>query len=453
MAKEKKIYVCKVCGATSSKWLGKCPYCGEWNTYEEQIEEKSGNNRKKKKAPAKVVRLDEISGHTEKRIPTPINELNRVFGGGIVEGSVVLIAGEPGIGKSTLLLQLALNKDFVPVFYVAGEESLPQIKMRAERLADADDSNTLFTAEKDIDAILKLVEDSGVKVVIVDSIQTISDSDNDFLPGSVSQIKAVTQKIIEFAKENGVAFLLVGHITKEGSVAGPKVLEHMVDAVFNFEGDRNFHYRLLRPFKNRFGATTELAVFEMTGEGLREVTNPSEFLTNDSSGESGIAIGTVLEGYRIFFVEVQALVTPSVYGSPQRVVTGYDPKKLNMLLAVLEKRNKLKLGNKDVFLNITGGIKVSDTAIDLAVVAAIISSYFDEPIDENTVFAGEIGLAGEIRPVKKVADRINEAMKLGYKRFVTPKNTNIKNSSYKKIGLTFVNRTYMLFKEVFKHNS
>lgn len=452
MAKEKKIYVCKVCGATSSKWLGKCPYCGEWNTYEEQIEERTTHNKKNKKIATQVVKLEEISEQTEKRIPTPIGELNRVFGGGIVEGSVVLIAGEPGIGKSTLLLQLALNKDFVPVLYVAGEESLPQIKMRADRLVGSDDSHTLFTAEKDIDSILKLVGENGVKVVIVDSIQTISDSNNDFLPGSVSQIKAVTQKIIEFAKENAIAFLLVGHITKEGVVAGPKVLEHMVDAVFNFEGDRNFHYRLLRPFKNRFGATTELAVFEMTGEGLREVTNPSEFLTNDSSGESGIAIGTVLEGYRIFFVEVQALVTSSVYGSPQRVVTGYDPKKLNMLLAVLEKRNKLKLGNKDVFLNITGGIKVSDTAIDLAVTAAIISSYFDEPIDDGIVFSGEIGLAGEIRPVKKVADRINEAMKLGYKKFVTPKNTNIKTHLYKKIGLTFVNRTYLLFKEVFKHN-
>jgi DNA repair protein RadA/Sms len=451
LAKQKKIYVCKVCGATSSKWLGKCPYCGEWNTYEEQIKQDTSSSKEKKSA-SQIYRLEDISEQKEKRIPTPISELNRVLGGGVVEGSVILIAGEPGIGKSTLLLQLALSEDFVPTIYVSGEESLAQIKMRADRIATSDQANTYFTTEKDIDSVLKLVAENNAKVVIIDSIQTILDNDNDFLPGSVSQIKAVTQKIIEFAKENGVAFLLVGHITKEGSVAGPKVLEHMVDAVFNFEGDRNFHYRLLRPYKNRFGSTTELAVFEMTGEGLREVTNPSEFLTQDSKGESGIAISAILEGYRIFFVEVQALVTPSVYGSPQRVVSGYDPKKLSMLLAVLEKRNKMKLGNKDVFLNITGGIKVSDTAIDLAVVAAIISSYFDDPIDENTVFAGEIGLAGEIRPVKKIADRINEAMKLGYKKFVTPKNPNIKISSYKKIGLTFVNRTYMLFQEVFKRD-
>ena len=450
MAKEKKIYVCRSCGGTSSKWLGKCPYCGEWNSFEEVTEENTSLHKTKKDKPAKFYSLSEIAENEEKRIITPFIEFNRVLGGGIVEGSVLLIAGEPGIGKSTLLLQLALHKDFLPVLYISGEESLSQIKMRATRISQEIPDKAFFSTERDIDSILRLVEDAKVKVVIIDSIQTIVSPDNDFLPGSVSQIKAVTQKIIEFAKEKNVAFLIVGHITKDGTVAGPKVLEHMVDAVFNFEGDRNLHYRLIRPYKNRFGATTELAVFEMVDKGLKEVTNPSEFLTNEGSGESGIAIAAVLEGYRIFFVEVQALVTPSVYGSPQRVVTGYDPKKLNMLLAVLEKRNKLKLGNKDVFLNITGGIKVTDTAVDLAVVSAIISSYLDNPVDDKTVFAGEIGLAGEVRPVKKLQDRVNEAMKIGYEKFVTSRNTNIKKTAYKKIALTFVNRTHMLFNEVFE---
>ncbi len=451
MAKEKKIYVCKVCGATSAKWLGKCPYCGEWNSYEEKTEQISSSGKKSnvKNKDVEVYKISEVGEIKETRIQTGIHEFDRVTGGGLVEGSVVLLAGEPGIGKSTLLLQIALNLSDSTVLYVSGEESLAQLKMRAGRVSSSG-SETLFTTEKDIDSVLQLVQDRGIKIVIIDSIQTIYSSDNDFLPGSVSQIKATAQKIIEFAKENNVTFILVGHITKEGSVAGPKVLEHMVDAVFNFEGDRNLHYRILRPLKNRFGATSELAVFEMQENGLREVVNPSEFLTNTSQGESGIAIAAIIEGVRIFFIEVQALVTTSVYGSPQRVVTGYDQKKLSMLLAVLEKRNKLKLGNKDVFLNIAGGIKVNDPAVDLAVVAAIISSYYDKPLEDNMVFAGEIGLAGEIRQVKKLNDRINEAAKLGYKKFITAENNTVNSSVRKKIHLTFVSRTYELFNHMLK---
>ena len=452
MAKEKKIYVCQACGATSAKWLGKCPYCGEWNSYKEKTEQISSSGKKISTTSKKeviVYKISDVEAIKENRIPTGIQEFDRVTGGGLVEGSVILLAGEPGIGKSTLLLQIALNLSDSQVLYVSGEESLTQLKMRAERIS-ASDSDTLFTTEKDIDSVLHLIQNRIIKIVIIDSIQTIYSSDNDFLPGSVSQIKATAQKIIEFAKENNVTFLLVGHITKEGSVAGPKVLEHMVDAVFNFEGDRNLHYRILRPLKNRFGATSELAVFEMQENGLREVVNPSEFLTNTSQGESGIAIAAIIEGVRIFFIEVQALVTTSVYGSPQRVVTGYDPKKLSMLLAVLEKRNKLKLGNKDVFLNIAGGIKVNDPAVDLAVVAAIISSYYDKPLEDSIVFAGEIGLAGEIRPVKKLNDRIHEAAKLGYEKFITAENNAINLSVRKKIHLTFVSRTYELFNRMLK---
>jgi len=444
LAKEKKIFVCKVCGATSSKWLGKCTYCGEWNTFEEKKEKLSSYNDLKK-----VYRISEVEKLSESRIKTGFSEFDRVTGGGLVEGSVILLAGEPGIGKSTLLLQIALNFYRNDLLYVSGEESLTQIKMRAERISHKQ-PDTLFTTEKDVDNILKIVKSYNIKIVFIDSIQTIFSSDNDYLPGSISQIRISTQKIIEFAKSNNVTFILIGHITKEGVVAGPKVLEHMVDAVFNFEGDRNLHYRILRPLKNRFGATSELAVFEMQQNGLREITNPSEFLTSSSKNESGIAIAVIVESVRIFFIEVQALVTTSIYGSPQRVVTGYDNKKLSMLLAVLEKRNKLKFGNKDVFLNIAGGIKVSDPAVDLAVVAAIISSYYDRPMRDNIVFAGEIGLAGEIRTVKKLNERISEAEKLGYKIFVTEKNKTFDKSLFKKIHLTFVNRTYELFNFMLK---
>ncbi len=436
--------------------MGKCPYCGEWNSYEEKIEVKKTSTQSGKylsQDKINPVSLAEIEQVSEKRIKTISEEFNRVLGGGVVEGEVILLAGEPGVGKSTLLLQIALSNNTLPILYVAGEESLLQIKLRAGRLNVFQDNTTLFTTEKNVEQILNIAKEKNSGLVIIDSIQTVYASDNDFLPGSVSQIRASTQKIIEFAKETGTAFILVGHINKDGAVAGPKVLEHMVDAVFNFEGDRNLHYRLLRPIKNRFGATTELGVFEMQSNGLREVTNPSEFLMNRTRDESGIAIATIVEGHRIFFIEIQALVTPSVYGSPQRVVTGYDPKKLNMLLAVLEKRNKFKLGNKDVFLNIAGGLKVTDTAADLAVVAALVSSYIDKPIQENVVFAGEVGLSGEIRPVKRLQDRINEADKLGYKTFVLANvNNNIRDIlKNKKIHLIFVEKTFELFQKVFRY--
>ena len=422
MAKSKVIYTCSNCGATSPKWIGKCPQCGEWNTYEEEVlvDKKKTNAIVAQAQATEVFSIEEVPLLQEIRLTTVSEEFNRVFGGGIVSGSVNLVAGEPGIGKSTLLLQIALAYEG-KILYFSGEESLSQISLRAKRIRQNTNPQCLFSNEKDLSKVLATVKAHNVKLVVIDSIQTISHENSEFLVGSIPQMKEATQAIIDFAKTNNVAFILIGHINKDGQVAGPKVLEHMVDAVFQFEGDKHYFYRLLRPLKNRFGSTNEVAVYEMLDNGLREVINPSEFLVPDHLTESGIAIASVVEGSRSFFIEVQALVTPAVYSAPQRTVTGYDTKRLNMLLSVLEKRLKLRFSSKDVFLNIVGGLRVNDTAIDLAVVVALASSFFDKPIAAENCFMGEVGLAGEIRPVKRIDTRLGDLKKYKFSTVFLPK--------------------------------
>ncbi len=450
MAKEKIQYVCQNCGAISPKWIGKCPVCNEWNTYvEERISSRSKSLNKKHEA-VELFSLSEIPENAEVRLSFPFTEFNRVVGGGLVLGSVNLLAGEPGIGKSTLSLQLALKLRNKKIIYFSGEESLSQIKMRAERIEKSFDGDPLFSNEKNLETILKTVEKEKPDFVIIDSIQTVYSEKNDFLVGSISQMKECAQQIIDVAKVKNIPFILIGHINKDGAVAGPKVLEHMVDAVFQFEGDRHNYYRVLRPLKNRFGSTAEIGIFEMTQKGLREVVNPSEFLVTQTEKDSGIAIGSFVEGGRNFFVEIQALVTNAVYSAPQRVVTGYDAKRLNMILAVLEKKQKLKIGNKDVFLNVVGGIKVTDVSIDLAVLSALVSSYFDQVISAKTCFIGEVGLSGEILPVKKIDQRIAEAQKIGYERIFVSGLTKILFANLK-INIIFVNRISEMIKQLFKN--
>lgn len=450
MAKEKIQYVCQSCGANSPKWIGKCPVCNEWNTYVEEHILPRGNRSDRKSEIVELFSLSEIPKDKEVRIKFPFSEFNRVLGGGLVLGSVNLLAGEPGIGKSTLLLQLALKLKEKKIIYFSGEESLSQIKMRAERIEKSFEDNALFSNEKNLEVILKTVEKEKPELVIIDSVQTVYSDKNDFLIGSISQMKECAQQIIEVAKTKNIPFILIGHINKDGAVAGPKVLEHMVDAVFQFEGDRHNYYRVLRPLKNRFGATAEIGIFEMTQKGLREVINPSEFLVTQMDKDSGTGIGSFVEGGRNFFVEIQALVTNAVYSAPQRVVTGYDAKRLNMILAVLEKKQKLKIGNKDVFLNIVGGIKVTDVSIDLAVLAALISSYFDQIISAKICFIGEVGLSGEVLPVKKIDQRISEAQKIGYEKiFVSGLNKILLDDL--KINIIFVNRISEIIKKLFEN--
>jgi len=447
LAKEKIQYICQNCGATSLKWIGRCPVCNEWNTYQEERTTSYANTNKKVKQ-ASLFLLPDIPDNEEKRIVFSSLELNRVLGGGLVLGSVNLLAGEPGIGKSTLLLQMVLTLKLKKVIYFSGEESLSQIKIRAERInTSTDDSHVLFSNEKTLEILLSTIEKEKPELVIIDSIQTVYSVKNDFLIGSISQMKECVQQIIDVAKSKNIPFILIGHINKDGIVAGPKVLEHMVDAVFQFEGDRHNYYRVLRPLKNRFGATSEIGVFEMTQKGLREVNNPSEFLVSKIEKDSGISIGSFVEGGRNFFVEIQALVTVAVYSAPQRVVTGYDTKRLNMLLAVLEKKHKLKIGNKDVFLNVVGGIKVTDVSVDLAVLAALVSSYFDQSISSKTCFIGEVGLSGEILPVKKVDQRIAEAQKIGYEKIYLSELNKILFENLK-INIIFVNKISELIKHL-----
>ena len=419
MAKIKRAYICQNCGNQSAQWVGKCNACGEWNTYVEEILEnkKSGVSRSNGAPGTKrPIPIGEVQPSDQQRFPLPDTELNRVLGKGLVPGSLTLLGGEPGIGKSTLLLQLALQMPGIKVLYVSGEESEEQIKMRSERIGIKNNACMLITETK-LEHILQHVQDVEPDILIIDSIQTLHSQMIESAPGSVSQIRECASQLMHLAKSGKIPVFIVGHITKDGQIAGPKVLEHMVDTVLQFEGDRNHIYRLLRAAKNRFGSTHELGIYEMHGAGLREVSNPSEILiANRDKSLSGVAIAATMEGARPMLIETQALVSSAVYGTPQRSATGFDLRRLSMLLAVLEKRCGFKLGAKDVFLNIAGGIRVDDPAIDLAVVSAILSSNEDMPISPNVCFAAEVGLSGEIRPVNRVEQRINEAQKLGFEK-------------------------------------
>ena len=428
MAKAKTTFFCQNCGTQHAKWMGQCSACNEWNTIVEEVIQKEVAREWKQSNAAKTIskplKIEEIQLNAEERIPTKNKELDTVLGGGLVKGSVTLLGGEPGIGKSTLILQISLA---IPdkVLYVSGEESQSQIKMRAERI-QKNASNCLILTETNTQQIFKNIEKVQPQVLVIDSIQTLHTNAIEASPGSISQIRETTAELIKFAKETGTPVLLIGHINKEGQIAGPKILEHMVDVVLQFEGDRNHTYRILRSQKNRFGSTAELGIYEMLTDGLREVSNPSEILISKKDADlSGTAISSTLEGIRPLMIEVQALVSTAVYGTPQRTTTGYNLKRLHMVLAVLEKRAGFKLAAKDVFLNITGGISIDDPAIDLAVVASILSSNQDIAISPNVCFAAEIGLAGEIRPVSKIDQRILEAKKLGYKTFVVSKYNKI----------------------------
>ena len=436
MAKTKTVYVCSNCGADSPKWLGKCPNCGEWNTYVEEVVAKetpamrrfpsSGIGGKEASRPTL---LRDITAEKEERLDLQDAELNRVLGGGLVKGSLVLIGCEPGIGKSTLVLQTVLKLSDRKVLYVSGEESSRQLKMRAERLAKkngipVEDIDSLFIlCETNLEQILAQAANVRPDVMIIDSIQTIATELAESSPGSITQVRECSAALLKFAKESGTPVLLIGHINKEGSIAGPKVLEHIVDTVLQFEGDPHNMYRILRSIKNRFGSTAELGIYEMRQEGLREVSNPSELLlTQNHEGLSGVAIAAAIEGIRPFLIETQALVSSAVYGTPQRSAIGFDIRRMNMLLAVLEKRAGFKLAQKDVFLNIAGGLKVNDPAIDLSVLSAVLSSSLDITIEPGICMAGEVGLSGEIRPVNRIEQRILEAEKLGFTRILIPHN-------------------------------
>ena len=457
MAKTKTVYVCSNCGADSPKWLGKCPNCGEWNTYVEEVVAKEVPSAKRpvpsglsERGQARPVLLRDITAEKEDRLDMKDQELNRVLGGGLVKGSLVLIGGEPGIGKSTLVLQTILKSHDLKVLYVSGEESYRQLKMRADRLAP-DSQNCLILCETNLEQIFVQAQNVQPDLLIIDSIQTIFTELVESSPGSVSQVRECSAAILKYAKESGVPVLLIGHINKEGSIAGPKVLEHIVDTVLQFEGDQHYMYRILRSIKNRFGSTAELGIYEMRQEGLREVSNPSELLlTQNHEGLSGVAIAAAIEGIRPFLIETQALVSSAVYGTPQRSATGFDIRRMNMLLAVLEKRAGFKLAQKDVFLNIAGGLRVNDPAIDLAVLAAVLSSSLDISIEPGVCMAGEVGLSGEIRPVNRIEQRIMEAEKLGFSRMLIPYN-NLKgfDTSRCRIQIVQVRKVEEAFRQLF----
>lgn len=434
MSKTKTSFFCQNCGTQTSQWMGQCKACGEWNTIVEEIidkgEEKKPWKTSTDRATPGLQNIKDVLETGETRIDTLNEELNRVLGGGIVNGSVVLVGGEPGIGKSTLMLQVALHLKNVKVLYVSGEESASQIKLRAERIGIQSDQCFVLT-ETNTQKIFRHIQEIQPLLIVIDSVQTLHTQYVESSPGSISQIRECTSELIKFAKETNVPVVLIGHITKEGVIAGPKILEHMVDVVLQFEGDRNHIYRLLRSQKNRFGSTAELGIYEMLGSGLREVKNPSEVLISKKDEPlSGNAIAATLEGIRPMLIEIQALVSSAVYGTPQRSATGFDAKRLNMLLAVLEKRAGFQLASKDVFLNITGGIRVDDPAIDLAVICAILSSNMDVALPDNCCFAGEVGLSGEIRAVNRAEQRIMEAEKLGYDVIFISKYNKIKTSDY-----------------------
>ncbi len=432
MAKDKTAYVCENCGQESAKWVGKCPSCGQWNTFKEiRISSDTGTRAAKSAATTvrsksdnqnRPLRLKDISSKDEPRIDMRDEELNRVLGGGLVPGSIILLGGEPGIGKSTLTLQTVLNINDKRILYVSGEESAHQLKMRAERITTSSSENLLILTETSLENVFNHIKETQPEIVVIDSIQTMATEDVDSSPGSISQVRECASALLRFAKTSGVPVLLIGHINKEGSLAGPKILEHIVDTVIQFEGDQHHIYRILRSIKNRFGSTSELGIYEMKQNGLRQVSNPSELLlTQDHDGLSGIAISAAIEGVRPFLVETQALVSTAAYGTPQRSATGFDQRRLNMLLAVLEKRVGFKLAQKDVFLNIAGGLRVTDLATDLSVIAAVLSSNVDTPIESGWCMAGEVGLSGEVRPVARIEQRIAEAEKLGFKHIIIPK--------------------------------
>jgi DNA repair protein RadA/Sms len=455
MNKPKTIFTCQNCGAQSPKWIGKCPACNEWNTYVEEIisaPKKTGFSQVSLSGERPLT-LDEIDAAETPRYEIPIGELNRVLGGGIVPGSLILIGGEPGIGKSTLILQLALGLENRKVLYASGEESLQQLKLRAERLK-LQGENCHFICETSLENLIAHSEIFAPDILVVDSIQTLSTENIESSPGSVAQVRECTAAIQKYAKKNSVAVFLIGHINKEGSIAGPKVLEHIVDTVIQFEGDSNNMYRILRSIKNRFGSTSELGIFEMRGNGLVEVKNPSEQLISQTGGNvSGTAIAATIEGIRPFLIEIQALVSTAAYGTPQRSSTGFDLRRLNMILAVLEKKAGFKLIAKDVFLNVAGGLKINDPATDLAVICSILSSNIDLPIGHKTCFAGEVGLTGEIRPVYRIEQRLSEASRLGFTRiFVPGLNKGIADKNY---GLEIIRATRVeeVFRKLFKKGS
>ena len=451
MALSKSIYTCQNCGAQSAKWIGKCPSCNEWNSYVEEVVSKKQSTGKLSVQISgnQPLTLDKIETVKNKRISVEIEEFNRVLGGGIVPGSLILLGGDPGIGKSTLALQIALLLKERKILYTSGEESLQQIKLRAERL-NIENNNCLFLSETSLEFIIAHTEQIQPDLLIIDSIQTISTETIESSPGSVSQVRECTSAILKYAKKTGVAVILIGHITKEGSLAGPKVLEHMVDVVLQFEGDTNYMYRILRSNKNRFGSTNELGIFEMESDGLREILNPSEQLISKVSDHvSGTAIASTIEGVRPFLIEIQALVSTAAYGTPQRSSTGFDLRRLNMLLAVLEKRAGFKLIQKDVFLNIAGGLKISDPATDLSVICSILSSNIDVAINHKFCFAGEVGLTGEIRAVNRVEQRIAEAEKLGFKRIYIPAHNKSFDNLKFKIEIVKASRVEEVFRNIF----
>ena len=439
MAKDRIAYVCSNCGQESQKWIGKCPACGQWNTYKEIRIAPSptktfsattgrngllGGNTAQATAASvgRALRLSDISDHDDPRIDMHDEELNRVLGGGLVPGSIVLLGGEPGIGKSTLSLQTMLRMPDKKILYVSGEESAHQLKMRANRIPHEENDHFLILCENSLEHIFDHIKTEHPELVIIDSIQTIMTEDVESSAGSIAQVRECASALLRFAKSSGVPVILIGHITKEGTLAGPKILEHIVDTVIQFEGDQHYMYRILRSMKNRFGSTAELGIYEMQQNGLRQVSNPSELLlTQDHAELSGIAISSAIEGVRPFLVESQALVSSAAYGTPQRSATGFDQRRLNMLLAVLEKRVGFKLMQKDVFLNIAGGLRVTDMAMDLSVIAAVLSSNVDTPIEEGWCMAGEVGLSGEVRPVARIEQRISEAAKLGFHHIIIPK--------------------------------
>jgi DNA repair protein RadA/Sms len=430
MAKDKIAYVCSNCGQESPKWIGKCPACGQWNTFKEI--RVAGDSKQQAATTAaasaghalrknKVLKLKDISSQDDPRIDMHDEELNRVLGGGLVPGSIVLLGGEPGIGKSTLSLQTMLRLPEKKILYVSGEESAHQLKMRANRLG-GDNDNFLILCENSLENVFDHIKDVQPELVVIDSIQTMMTEDVESSAGSIAQVRECASSLLRFAKTSGVPVILIGHITKEGTLAGPKILEHIVDTVIQFEGDQHYMYRILRSIKNRFGSTSELGIYEMQQNGLRQVSNPSELLlTQDHDGLSGIAISSAIEGVRPFLVETQALVSTAAYGTPQRSATGFDQRRLNMLLAVLEKRVGFKLMQKDVFINIAGGLRVTDLAMDLSIIAAVLSSNVDTPIESGWCMAGEVGLSGEVRPINRIEQRIAEAEKLGFSDIIIPK--------------------------------
>ena len=453
MAKqEKTVWFCSNCGTESAKWMGRCPGCGEWNTMvEERVVKKSKSSTFERRDDVVARPISQIETREEQRMRMPSEELNRVLGGGLVAGSIVLVGGEPGIGKSTLVLQNILSMRGKRILYVSGEESASQLKMRADRIGKLND-NCFIVCDTSLESILNHIAQVDPELLIVDSIQTIASDAIESSAGSVSQVRECAARLLRYAKESGTPVILIGHINKEGSIAGPKVLEHIVDAVLQFEGDRHYMYRILRSIKNRFGSTSELGIYEMVQKGLREVTNPSELLLSQGSEDplSGITIGVTLEGVRPFLIETQALVSTAAYGTPQRSVTGFDAKRMNMLLAVLEKRVGFKLAQKDVFLNIAGGLKVNDPALDLSVICAILSSNVDIAVPRDVCMSGEVGLSGEIRPITRIEQRVLEAEKLGFGTIIIPKH-NIKgfDTSRLKIKIVEVSKVEEAFRSLF----